>query len=271
MARSFAGGASTDGVNCGKDASIDNQTDLTMTCWINPTDSAMDDDYHMSKRTSGGDGKKFGMTQVGGTNALHFKQTRAVARSEAISVASVMTTNEWQFVAATWKTDEVPKLYRATAGNKVAEMSYDTQVAGSGGVEADALGRFGIGNVHSNNRGFGGRVADCRYFNDRIDNVNVLTSIMMGRFVRGDILIGWWPVNGSSPEVDWSKNTNMTDVTGTTIADGPPIGPHFGFDQWISGGAVGVAAPVPMAENMKKQSFKDGAFKRRSFKGGSFK
>lgn len=49
------------------------------------------------------------------------------------------------------------------------------------------------------------------------------------------------PLIGVSPEPDFSPNTNTGTVTGTTVGEGPPIGPLFGYgtDRGFT-----VAAPV---------------------------
>jgi hypothetical protein len=56
-------------------------------------------------------------------------------------------------------------------------------------------------------------------------------------------LLWWLPLDGSSPEVDWSGNGNSGAVTGTiAIGDNPPVAPLFGFDiGWPPPVAAGVA------------------------------
>ena len=53
------------------------------------------------------------------------------------------------------------------------------------------------------------------------------------------------PLIGVSPEPDFSPNTNTGTVTGTTVSNGPPIGPLFGYgtDRGLTVAAVGGANP----------------------------
>ena len=57
--------------------------------------------------------------------------------------------------------------------------------------------------------------------------------------------IFYLPLIGVSPEPDFSPNTNTGTVAGTTISNGPPIGPLFGYgtDRGFTVAAVGGANP----------------------------
>lgn len=58
------------------------------------------------------------------------------------------------------------------------------------------------------------------------------------------------PIIGDSPEPDFSANTNTGTVTGTTVSNGPPIGPLFGYAGYhgltVSGAPPGARPQGPL-------------------------
>lgn len=81
-------------------------------------------------------------------------------------------------------------------------------------------------------------------------------SHMHGFVPRRQSLDVWCELAGFSPEPDWSGNGFNGTVTGSAVADHPPIAPYFGFDpewQGIVPGVGGGGISIPVAMNSYRQ------------------
>jgi hypothetical protein len=201
-------------------------TTFTYTAWI-IRDEEANDVRICSKRDypSSGLGKVFSCNDIVAANSIQLAVNRNSGVNDAIStaVANTINANQWYFVAGSFDGSNAPKIFKAIPGANVAEVSYQSQAAGSGTVDNDSGGSFIIGASNdSGSNPFDGRIADVRIYNIVL-NVNELNSVMRGAHVRPDALKGWWPLWGvSSPEPDWSGNGSVGNITGCAAADHPP-------------------------------------------------
>lgn len=230
---------STDVINVGSLSQFDDEVDLTWTMHIKPdvTDPTSED-YLMGKANASGDGKRLSVEMSGQNYRMNFDVDTSASKVYARSDEFVQ--GAWNFLAVTWTgVGNVPRLFRGAPNGVVAELTPVQSSAGSGTIESEAEADLGIGNKipTSSLRSFYGAMADVRWFDTAIPDEEFLTTIMYGRYARGDQLIGWWPIIGASPEPDWSGEAGGANAPGTiagtpVVTDGPPSGPFFAADEY---------------------------------------
>jgi hypothetical protein len=238
MARDFSG--ATDRVDFGSGASLDDVNIFTYAAWVYPTSAAV---TRVLFTKGGGSGKRFRL--FGGTSAgsMMLAVSQATTIATAQSAGSTVTANAWQFLAATFDGSFVPRLYRATLGSTVAEVSYATQTTGVGGITSDAAQSMLVGGDASNP--FPGRMAEA-FILPAVLNAGQLTTLAYGMLPRECRLYA--PLWGNaSPEPDYSGNKNNGTLTGSAAGVHVPIRPRFagvirGGDRTISGGGGGGSA-----------------------------
>lgn len=223
MARNFDG--VDDVINCGSSASLGDINVFTYTAWIFPNTFGEGSFARIiNKSASPSTGKFFNVhdNTSGTRNSLHLLIDTSGTDAEAHAADNSIVTGAWQFVAASFDSSLVPRLYRGTPSADVAELSYASQVTGTGSVNTDATYNLLIGNRDNGTRTFDGRIADVRIFNIVL-SLSELLAVQRGLIVRPEKMIGWWPLFGEqSPEPDWSGNNNHGTVTGAIRADHPP-------------------------------------------------
>jgi len=228
MARQFQSGG--DKVVMGDPTEFQSVSTLTWTCWFQSdiVPSGANEDYLMGKVTvPGGDGKRIALSDEGGQVRLaFFVDTNGVTPHSNTADFDVLDT--WQFVAVSWSgVGFAPGIYRATLGGKVTEVTYDTRnTGGTGSIDSDVGAAFMLGNRADEARGFNGRIADFRWYDIAITDVDLLTHISLGKHARPDALIGALDLIRNFR--DWSPGGNHGTVTGTTIFDQPPISLPWG-------------------------------------------
>lgn len=171
---------------------------------------------------------------------------RATTNMDLRSANNTITLGQWVFVAWTYD-GTTGKLFKGDPGGAVAEVSYSLNTQGTGALTADATGAVIIGNDVTGATTFDGPIAYVRWFNAAL-TADELTAVMYNRPARADALVGFWPLIGASPEPDWSGNASNGTVTGTLIADGPPVPPPYLGDEdflaWVvAGGAPATGQP----------------------------
>jgi hypothetical protein len=238
MAREFSG--ATDRVDFGSAASLDDVNIFTYAAWVYPTSAAV---TRVMFTKGGGSGKRFRL--FGGTSAgsMVLAVSQAGTIGTAQSAGSVVTANAWQFLACTFDGSFVPRLYRATLGSAVAEVSYAVQTTGIGAITSDAAQSMLVGGDASNP--FPGRMAEV-FILPAVLNAGQLTTLAYGMLPRESRLYA--PLWGNaSPEPDYSGNKNNGTLTGSAAGIHVPIRPRFSGairsgDRTISGGGGSSAA-----------------------------
>ena len=220
---------STDRVNLGSPADLDNMATGTIICWVFPDGLATNQQF-VSKRADATNALLFQENGTGGD--FQFRIVRASASLTVISNTTPLSTGSWQFVAATWDGSGAngdQELFHGDLGTTVTETTYATQEVGSGAQGDDSGVEMSIGNVPDG--GLGGAGA----FNGRIAFVHILdTDLTVGQIsaqqfkphvTENTLVFMWVGFNGTGTQPDWSTggSNHQGTVTGTTIAGGVPI------------------------------------------------
>lgn len=247
MARTFDG--SDDRINCGSGSTLDNLPtagDFTITAWVYRTaDGSGAGTPRLVEKSDefSGTGWLFLLTKSSQSpaSALRYIEIYSGDNRNRISAASAVADDTWTFVAATIGTGETATnvhLYTATTG-VITEVSYDTTTNATGTYTSDAGDSLSIGNDAGEVQGFEGRLAEVRIYT-RILAIGEMESVRRGKHLGSSVL--HMPILGRSAEPDYSGNGNNGTLTGTTVADHPPVGPTFGFDYGWQGAFTVAAA-----------------------------
>lgn len=227
-----------DSVNVGSGAHLDDLANFTWCAWIRPDSLG-----------EGGVGRvfdKFGkLLYLFATDTFGAFIDRATD-TDILAPNNTLTMGAWNFVAITFD-GTTTKLFHGAPGAAVLDVSPADN--GSGAPVSEATSSLIIGNEPGGGATFDGRIADARVFDVALAAAE-LTSLMYGRPVRGANLKGWWPLDGASPEPDWSGNGANGTVTGAVVADGPPIPAPFAGDDWgqvWAAAASGVSGTIAAA------------------------
>jgi hypothetical protein len=230
MALTFAGGASTDRVNCGSAASLDDIADLTALVWVFPTTIA-DDDVLISKyRGAVNAGWTLGTTGTGG--ALTISRERASVDQNYTSDTGFLTVNTWNCCVIQSNTTD-GKIFHGALTSPLAEVTYASSAAGSGAANTDAARSLFIGNrdAATPNAAFTGDIAVAMVWNRRLTLGELIDQQFRPHKTSGCVLYVHCGFNGTGSQADWSGNANAGTVTGATLSTrGLPLGPYFGYD-----------------------------------------
>lgn len=179
------------------------------------------------------------------TTELKFRKTTAV---DVDSTVFGITTGKW-YAGMAYSTsggNVIFRLYDLAAGTIVSDTVSDSGSITAGSADA-TIGVF---------VGGGGPVAVTTWDGDiaRVSLIqrSVLTEAELrawthnrfhGPFIQDIHLLG------RSPETDYGGNGHNAALTGTTVANHPPIGPMFGYDDWVEHAVVaaGGGLDIPIA------------------------
>jgi len=215
----------TDAIDCGSDASIDDFVAFTMVLWVYRLTEDGTQPHFMSK---GDDIKNFSESQDG-TAELFARVGRATTNADAIGDTNIGT-GAWVILAMTYDESDGIRLFLGSLTSLIAEeTSYDTQVTGEGDTVDDASVNLFIGNrPPSDSRAGDNRIAVAAYINKRM-TLPELQEWQYHPHVTAETR-GLWVPNNVTTQADLSGNGNNGSGTGLILADHVPLGPMFGFD-----------------------------------------
>lgn len=241
MALTFVS-ASSDRVNCGSAAGIDNLTALTVMGWVNPT--ALAGRPLISKyRGSVPEGWTFEID--GASGFLSFTWEQNTSHIAYVSSSLALTTNTWACIAATADATGA-KIYVGSLTANMAETTYSATTVGSGGFKSDAARSLFLGNRDATtpNGGFPGRIGPTLLFN-RILTLGEIQSLQFKPRPLSGCRGYWRPGDaGTSSVPDWSGQGNTGTVTGATAGVNPPLPNAFAIDEYRMFAAPPVSATV---------------------------
>ena len=229
MARTFDG--VDDQIAFGSEAAIDDMSGFTACLYVRITAAVTDERIGVSKFSSGYVGKQhMAFLGSGGSNnkvSVYMNATGSDPYAE--SVADVLAVDTWKCIITTWAGTvggTAPQIFACTVGGLIAEVSYASQVIGSGTIESDAGATLRVGARDALDATFfTGGLAESALWN------RVLTAdemIALGRgfspafFSRGRVM--YCPIDGrTSPERNLVGGGSNGTVTGTTFLDHPSI------------------------------------------------
>lgn len=145
--------ASGDLINCGSGATLDNLAQdnlLTAVVRVNQTTGG-DNQYVISKYladSAGNAGWALSFEDISSTERIVVSMNRATTDASVVSSSSsTISTGTWYDVAFTWDGSAI-KIYKATVGSPLTEVSYDGASAqGSGAAQSDSNAQLYIGNL----------------------------------------------------------------------------------------------------------------------------
>lgn len=224
MARDFNGNFG-DKVVVAEYAAIDDLTTLTLSMWMFRVASPkgfkildMDSEY------------EFGIDGVG---SLDFGAQRwDMTVGDWVTAAGVIPLNVWKHVLLTYD-------YSSTANNPAlfingVSTAIPVSTTPVGMTAATGVTSLFIGNDSGLFTPFPGRLAEFAMYNIVL-GANDITALGNGApvpRVRPDALVAYLPLVGGSPEANYAPvaGANNGVVTTTTVVDGPPITPVWGYD-----------------------------------------
>ena len=239
------GAATSDRVDCGSAASLDNFTVATWLAWLYPTTLTS------GRRLFEKDATPIKVWLLSGTGGnLRLQVAQSTSPANYISNVASIATNTWCFVAATYDQAATPRihLYSGRLGTAVAEDTYGTTTDGSGTATADGAGNLVIGNksAASFNGAFEGRIAAFAYVNAVLTLGQIQSWQYHPRSLASTPLFMRLGYAGTGVQPDWSGNGNAGTVTGATVGDDVPLRPPFGADpEWSGAFTVAAAGGVP--------------------------
>lgn len=167
-----------------------------------------------------------------------------VARTSYLIIKAVTTSsnfaawgiNKWCFVAIRFDTAGVNSDQKLLVGDQILDAAepgaYSVQTVGSGTVTSESGTNFIFGNNAGFNIPFLGRMGFISCYNRAMPTVEIISQQWRPRVSTGCKLFSYPGFTGTGTQPDWSGNGSSGTVTGSTVADGLPIGPMFGYDDY---------------------------------------
>ena len=234
--------SSTNLVNFGSAAALDNLARGTFLGWFYPTTVAN------AFRTFAG---KAGSNQIalhrrgiaGGGSMLRMYVTRATTEQNATSATATLTANAWQFLAGTWDvTDGGPKVYRGTLAALVSDVT-DTSADGSGAKGDDSAVAVHVGTTPGASESPGMRCAMFQMHNTDLLLAQLIEQQFFPHPLASTLIYCQLGYAGTGTQPDWSGNGNNGTVTGATVTpDHVPMRPIFHAGRAWSGAFTAAAA-----------------------------
>jgi len=224
------GAATSDRVDCGKAATLNNLLTLTYVAWVYPTTLA-------NARILGkgqGPHTQSVMDMSNSNGVLRYVRGAATTDSNCTSANFTFVLNRWQFVAATYDSGATPniRLYWGSLLVPVAEVTYASQVNRVGTPFDDSANALDIGNVPD---------SAISSWKGSIAYAHVIGSVLALPSLRAiqtrsrnpfDAALGQWANtrglwrpgrNGTGKVWDESGNSNHGTITGATPASDPSL------------------------------------------------
>lgn len=218
----------------------------TLMLWIYPDDVANSFRVPASKNnTLGTVGWTLYRPTADGT-IFRFDLVRATTALQIWSVTATITSGAWQFIGVSWNTGGAngdQRMVRGTLTTLAAEVSYATQLVGSGAQVDDTAQAYMIGNQNTAHS-IPGRIAIATLYGGVALSVAEMQSWQFRpRVLNSSCLqFTYYGFAGTSTQPDWSGGGRNGTVTGATVADHVPLGPPFGFDLgWMGAFTAAVA------------------------------
>lgn len=247
MARTFDG--VDDQVAFGSEAAVDDLAAFTAYALVRVTANVTDERQILAKMNGTYNGKMYLAANGGGgsNNKIICVLTGSIAAT-AESVANVLVPNTWQVVIATGTVPggvtPAPKLYVATFGSALAEVSYASQATGSTqDSDAGATVRAGARDP-ADATFYAGGMAGVALWN-RVLSDGELAALGLGFsplfFPSGRVLCG--DFDGVAP-VGTNFDGTAGTVTGTTALDHPSVIYPYSVS-YAKSGSGGSPPPTP--------------------------
>ena len=230
MSLNFAGG-STDRVDFGSDASLDNMSEFTFMFWARwEVFGSLDflfskgasDDLALHFRFSGIALNEFAFDRARATTDLFVAQSNTGSHN--------LQTDTWYCVAATAHETNAPHIYSGSLTEIFAEYPYDSQITGSGAFTDDSGSNLIIGNNTGFTQATEGDIAFVQVWDRQLSLAECRANQFRMTPDVDTVAFSHLGYNGTGTQPDWSGNGNSGTVTGAAQSDHVPLGSQFGFD-----------------------------------------
>ena len=241
---------STDAIDHGSAADIDDLSAFTFWAWVYPTTIASDR-FLLTKV----DGTGFNgiLLKFYGTGQMSLLRDRATTEAACDTATNTVSTNAWQFVAATFDVNgadaaSTVNLYHGDLSTQVTEVSTNQQ-QGSGALVSEAAGALRIGSYEPFGGGesFAGRIA-CYGLVNRYLSLGQIQALQWRPLTNmsGCLLLVPAGRTGHGSQTDLSGNGRTGTEVGTVgLGDPAPLPSAWGWDLEAGGFAVGGGSRPP--------------------------
>ena len=221
------GAALTDRIDHGSDASLDTCDPCSWAGWFYPT-TITGNRILISKGTNV-TGKVI-LLESAGSGGIQLFMARTVALNYTYNTGKILRVNRWWKVAVTLNTSnasgQAAHIYVAESTSTLTEVTYATQVDGSGPLTDDAAEIFLIGNWPPTNLSWQGQIGRIGFWKNRELQIPEFEEF----FAKGittstgtslSVSLGF---NSNGTQYDDSGKANNGTVTGAVPStNGPPI------------------------------------------------
>lgn len=227
------GAATSDRVDHGSAASLDNLNPLTIIIWHYPT-TWTDGRNLYGKRASTNVQDVAISIIVDPTNKIEVRYQGSTGTWIYSTNTTTFTTNKWWYSAFTFNSANAAgsrwKIYTGDLTTIAAQESVSVTTEGSG-THDDSGGNAVFGNINvggSFTRAIQGNIAFVGIWNREMTIGEIRQQQFHPHSNSGCVVFNFCGFNGTSTQYDWSGNNNNGTVTGATLASaGGPLGLPF--------------------------------------------
>ncbi len=237
------GGATSNRVEHGSAASLDNLNTWTVAMWIRPTTWTLN--RAIFSKTGATLHKLVLCGSSGFPGDLQVVVNRVTTLTNYTTSNTPITSGVWQYVAFTFSTATSPSvaMYRGSLTAIAAACTFASPAVGSGALISDAADNFKTGNDNSNASSFQGDIAWIGQWNRVLTAGEIQDQQFNPHVTSGCVMFTHYGYNGTSTQPDWSGNGNSGTVTGATQAAHVPLNSPFGVTNgWFGNFVATVAA-----------------------------
>lgn len=226
----------SDSVNFGSAASLDQLTALTVLQWWQPTVNTTNRRVWTKRNNAAASGKQL-RTGGDGTNRVEFTVWDTSGGNHVIRKTNdnAYTTNAWTMTACVYNsTGPVGRIYMGSLSANAAEQTYATSTNSGVGASDDSGHDLKVGSDGSAQGSAGMRVAVFAYVNREMTTAEIIDWQWNPRVVANTKLFSHLGHNGATSAVDWSGNGNAGTISSAGQSLHVPLGPAFGLDDYFN-------------------------------------
>jgi hypothetical protein len=224
------GAATSDRVNVGTSATLENHTAASYLAWVYTTTDTNSRRIYQKGLFAGNGARALSIGAATPELSLQVNRATTILSAAAnLSNFAAYALNSWVCFAGVHDTGGANGDQKLYCGNLLAPLAepsaYSAQSVGSGAPASNAGSSAFIANTSNTNAAFQGRIALVAVFNRVLSLAELRDLQYRPRPTRG--CVGFWQLGrtGTSTQMDYSGNGNHGTVTGATFSHGPPIRP----------------------------------------------
>lgn len=251
------GSASAQNVSHGSAAPLDSLSAWSVGMWVRfnayPGFATW---FHKHNGSSQG---KWLFTDALNGGSFYIEQDRPTAATAATAQTAngTVTTGVWYWLVGTVDTAVSPvcRIYVGTLASTIAEVSYTSQIDGSGSVTDDSAGNLTFGGDPFGNS-MGVDIALDVFWSKAISLAEARTQQFNISYPiaapANCLMFSNYGYNGTGTQGDWSGNVNNGTVTNATVTAHVPIGAYANRQSPYNVAAAGVVGPLLRGRLVKR-------------------